>query len=53
MNKFLFDKYCTCLFDILFTLENRIDITIYDKYNVQVFGFLVKDCLMFDWKNKV
>ena len=40
MNKFMFDKYCTWLFDILFILEKRIDITSYDKYNARVFGFL-------------
>lgn len=40
MNKFMFDKYCTWLFDILFTLEKRIDIASYDKYNARVFGFL-------------
>ena len=40
MNKALFDEYCTWLFDILFTLEKRIDITNYDKYNARVFGFL-------------
>lgn len=40
MNKALFDEYCIWLFDILFTLEKRIDITNYDKYNARVFGFL-------------
>ena len=40
MDKFLFDKYCIWLFDILFTLEKRIDIVNYDKYNARVFGFL-------------
>ncbi len=40
MNKALFDEYCTWLFDILFTLEKRIDITNYDKYNARIFGFL-------------
>ena len=40
MDKFLFDKYCIWLFDILFTLEKRIDIANYDKYNARVFGFL-------------
>ena len=40
MNKALFDEYCTWLFDILFTLEKRIDIINYDKYNARVFGFL-------------
>lgn len=40
MKKSLFDEYCVWLFDILFTLENRIDISDYDKYNARVFGFL-------------
>ena len=40
MKKSLFDEYCVWLFDILFTLEKRIDITNYDKYNARVFGFL-------------
>lgn len=40
MKKSLFDEYCAWLFDILFTLENRIDISDYDKYNARVFGFL-------------
>ena len=40
MKKSLFDEYCAWLFDILFTLENRIDISDYDKYNSRVFGFL-------------
>lgn len=40
MKKSLFDKYCKWLFDILFVLEQRIDISGYDKYNMRVFGFL-------------
>lgn len=40
MKKSLFNEYCAWLFDILFTLENRIDISDYDKYNARVFGFL-------------
>ena len=40
MKKSLFDEYCAWLFDILFTLETRIDISDYDKYNARVFGFL-------------
>ena len=40
MKKSLFDEYCAWLFDILFTLESRIDISDYDKYNARVFGFL-------------
>ena len=40
MKKSLFDEYCAWLFDILFTLENRIDISDYDIYNARIFGFL-------------
>ena len=40
MKKENFDKYCKWLFDILFKLEKRIDITDYDPYNARVFGFL-------------
>ena len=40
MKKELFDAYCTWLFDILFTLEKRIDISGYTPYDARVFGFL-------------
>lgn len=40
MKKALFDEYCTWLFDILFELEKRIDISGYDTYQRRVFGFL-------------
>jgi len=40
MKKFLFDEYCKWLFNILFMLEKRIDISIYDNYNRRIFGFL-------------
>lgn len=40
MKKDLFNEYCKWLFDILFTLETRIDISNYDQYNARVFGFL-------------
>lgn len=40
MKKSLFDAYCKWLFDIEFTLENRIDIRSYDPYNARVFGFI-------------
>lgn len=40
MKKELFDEYCTWLFDILFELEKRIDISGYDKYEARVYGFL-------------
>lgn len=40
MRKERFDSYCQWLFDILFELEQRIDISQYDQYNARVFGFL-------------
>ncbi|MDO4921918.1 MAG: DUF4422 domain-containing protein [Phascolarctobacterium sp.] len=40
MKKALFDEYCTWLFDILFELEKRIDISSYNQYEARVFGFL-------------
>ena len=36
----LFDQYCEWLFDILFELEKRIDISQYNQYEARVFGFL-------------
>ena len=35
-----FCRYCQWLFDILFELEGRIDISSYDSYNARVFGFI-------------
>lgn len=40
IKKKLFDEYCAWLFDILFELEKRIDISDYDTYQARVFGFL-------------
>jgi len=40
MKKVDFDSYCEWLFDILFELENRIDLCSYDSYQKRVFGFL-------------
>lgn len=40
MKKEFFDEYCNWLFDILFELEKRIDISQYDAYQARVFGFL-------------
>lgn len=40
MKKDLFDEYCSWLFDILFQLEKRIDISQYDAYQARVYGFL-------------
>lgn len=40
MKKNLFDSYCTWLFDILFRLEERLDIANYSAYDARVFGFI-------------
>ena len=40
MKKSLFDEYCTWLFDILFELEKRTDMTGYDTYEARLFGFM-------------
>lgn len=40
MKKKNFDEYAKWLFDILFELEKRIDISKYDNYNKRVYGFL-------------
>lgn len=40
MPKSIFDKYCEWLFDVLFELEKRIDVSGYDAYNARVYGFL-------------
>ena len=36
----LLDRYCTWLFDILFELEKRLDISAYSEYDRRVFGFV-------------
>lgn len=40
MKKDQFDEYCEWLFDILFELENRLDISSYNKNDARVFGFV-------------
>lgn len=40
MKRSLLDAYCTWLFDILFELERRVDISSYTKYDARVFGFV-------------
>ena len=40
MRKPLADDYCSWLFDILFELERRLDITGYSAYDARVFGFV-------------
>ncbi|MCQ2378618.1 MAG: DUF4422 domain-containing protein [Victivallaceae bacterium] len=40
MRRDLFDGYCAWLFDVLFELEKRLDISSYDDYSRRVFGFV-------------
>ncbi len=40
MKKYLLNQYCKWLFDILFTLESKLDITAYNKNDQRVFGFV-------------
>lgn len=47
----IFQKYAKWLFDILFEVEKRIDISEYDLYNQRVFGFLSEQMLKI-WLDK-
>ena len=40
MKRPLLDRYCAWLFDILFELEKRLDISAYSEYDRRVFGFV-------------
>lgn len=40
MKKEVFDSYCNWLFDILFALEQQLDISKYSIYDARVFGFI-------------
>lgn len=40
MRRDCFDRYCAWLFDILFELEKRLDISKYSAYDARVFGFV-------------
>lgn len=40
MKKEIFDAYCDWLFDILFKLEQQLDISAYNDYNKRIFGFI-------------
>ena len=40
MRKRMFDEYCEWLFNILFEVENRTDMSNYDSYNKRLYGFL-------------
>lgn len=45
MKKPLFDDYCAWLFDILFELEKRLDVSTYSTYDLRVFGFVAERIL--------
>lgn len=40
MRRRFFDDYCSWLFDVLFELERRLDISAYSAYDARVFGFV-------------
>ena len=50
MKKEILDQYCTWLFDILFELEKRIDISKYDSFHARFFG-RVSELLLDVWIN--
>ena len=50
MKKEILDKYCKWLFDILFELESRIDISKYDSFHARFFG-RVSELLLDIWIN--
>lgn len=50
MKKELLNEYCTWLFDILFELEKRIDISQYDGFHARFFG-RVSELLLDVWIN--
>ena len=41
----MLDTYCTWLFDVLFELERRLDISDYSPYDARVFGFVAERLL--------
>ena len=45
MKKEIFDSYCKWLFDILFELEKRLDISDYSVNDARVFGFVAERLL--------
>lgn len=56
MKKDEFDNYCAWLFDILFELEIRVDISGYDNYQKRIFGFISErlfNVWLFHQKEKV
>jgi hypothetical protein len=51
MEKRNFDRYCEWLFDILFELEKRIDISQYNTFHARVYGF-ISELLLDVWLSK-
>ena len=51
MRRDLLDQYCRWLFDVLFTLEEELDISGYSDYDARVFGF-VSERLLDVWLEK-
>lgn len=45
MKRTIADNYCSWLFDILFELEYRLDISKYSEYDSRVFGFVAERLL--------
>ena len=45
MKRPMLDAYCTWLFDVLFELEHRLDISDYSPYDARVFGFVAERLL--------
>lgn len=45
MKRKYFDRWCTWLFDVLFELEGRLDISSYSAYDARVFGFVAERLL--------
>lgn len=41
----IFDSYCTWLFDIIFKLDDILDISTYNNYDSRVFGFVAERLL--------
>lgn len=50
MKKEILNDYCTWLFDILFELEKRIDVTQYDQFHARFFG-RISELLLDVWIN--
>ena len=51
MKKEVLDDYCSWLFDILFDLEKRMDISKYDSFHARFYG-RVSELLLDVWINK-